>query len=79
MSEVKEQWVSDPLAQASQHSKDPPDGQTLRQVLVQAAAGIYGWGWQWVKHHHLSERFCNLLTRVINRNEMRIVPRNLSN
>lgn len=76
---LKQQCISDPLAQASQCSKDPSDAQILPQVAVQAPAGIYGWGWQWVKHHNLSECFCNLLTRVINRNEMRIVPRNLSN
>lgn len=79
MSEVKPAVVSDPLAQAFQCSKNPSDAQTLPQVPAQAEAGIYSWGWQWVKHHNLSERFCNLLTRVINQNEMLIVPRNLSN
>jgi len=40
---------------------------------------IYCGGWRRVKCNNLKQHFCNLTTRVIKLNEMRVVPWNLSN
>lgn len=51
----------------------------LREQRCGQRPPIYCGGWRRVKCNNLKQHFCNLTTRVINLNEMRALPWNLSN